>query len=230
MFCTEKCNVAWRKENPDAPLHRKLAPKYDKICANCGVQFKAKLNRAKCCSKNCNAILWQRSNPDKVKKIQSDHHAKNKKRVNASSVKWKMHAYKTNPSYRIRHLMNGRLNALIRRRQMNQKHGRTLALVGCSWPFLKAYLESMFRAGMNWNNLGSAWQIDHIKAVSTFNLFAPSEQIAAFHYSNLQPLFKEENHKKRHHDVPPEFYIRTGESVPLPFTKLLAKECWPCYP
>ena len=40
------------------------------------------------------------------------------------------------------------------------------------------------------------WHIDHIRPCSSFDLSKPEEQSICFHYSNLMPLWAEENLKK----------------------------------
>ena len=47
---------------------------------------------------------------------------------------------------------------------------------------------------MTWDNYGrSGWVIDHIRPCASFNLSKSSEQKKCFHYSNLQPLWEEDN-------------------------------------
>jgi hypothetical protein len=58
---------------------------------------------------------------------------------------------------------------------------------------LRAHLERQFKPGMSWFNYGfRGWHIDHIKPLAAF---APGDA-AAFHYTNLQPLWMAENLKK----------------------------------
>lgn len=40
------------------------------------------------------------------------------------------------------------------------------------------------------------WHIDHIKPCSAFDLTQDVQQKECFHYSNMQPLWAIENHKK----------------------------------
>jgi hypothetical protein len=69
-------------------------------------------------------------------------------------------------------------------------------LIGCSLEELKLHLEKQFKEDMNWNNHGKVWHIDHIKPCSLFNLIEVEEQRKCFNYSNLQPLYAQENLKK----------------------------------
>lgn len=72
------------------------------------------------------------------------------------------------------------------------KKDRTLALVGCSVLKLISHIEAKFQPGMSWKNRGK-WHIDHIIPVSAFNITDPEQQAAAFHYTNLQPLWARDN-------------------------------------
>jgi hypothetical protein len=88
---------------------------------------------------------------------------------------------------RIRSAMNG-----------NNKSKRTLELLGCSSEELKIYLEKQFTEGMTWDNYGKkGWHIDHILPCASFDLTDPIQQQKCFHYTNLQPLWAEDNYRKK---------------------------------
>lgn len=70
-------------------------------------------------------------------------------------------------------------------------------LIGCNKEYLKLHIELQFKEGMTWDNHGiNGWQIDHIVPVSAFDLTDTTQQEKCFHYSNLRPLWAEENKKK----------------------------------
>lgn len=75
------------------------------------------------------------------------------------------------------------------------KSDRTVALVGCTVSQLFRHIESLFLEGMSWENRDQ-WHIDHIIPLAKFDLSDPAQQSAAFHYTNLQPLWAKDNLRK----------------------------------
>ena len=76
-----------------------------------------------------------------------------------------------------------------------RKAVRTMSLVGCSIAELRAHLEAKFTRGMSWDNYGE-WHIDHIKPCAAFDLSSEREQRVCFHFTNLQPLWAQDNMRK----------------------------------
>jgi hypothetical protein len=77
------------------------------------------------------------------------------------------------------------------------KSGSAVRDLGCTIPELKIYLESKFKPGMTWDNWSRiGWHIDHIKPLYKFNMQDRGEFLKANHYTNLQPLWAEENLSK----------------------------------
>jgi hypothetical protein len=70
--------------------------------------------------------------------------------------------------------------------------------LGCSIDEFKKHIESQFVEGMSWDNQGK-WHIDHIVAIKYRdggNLPTVEEILARLHYTNTQPLWREDNLKK----------------------------------
>ena len=66
--------------------------------------------------------------------------------------------------------------------------------IGCSGEELAKHIESLWKPGMNWDNYGyHGWHIDHIKPAKAFDLTDPVQRNQYRHYTNLQPLWKDEN-------------------------------------
>lgn len=77
------------------------------------------------------------------------------------------------------------------------KTGSAIKDLGCTVGELKLYLESKFQPGMTWDNYGrTGWHIDHVKPLANFDLTNPKEFKKAAHYTNLQPLWAEDNVRK----------------------------------
>jgi hypothetical protein len=68
--------------------------------------------------------------------------------------------------------------------------------LGCSIYELKSYLESRFQPGMSWDNYGEEWHLDHVIPLSWFDLSDNKQFSRACHYTNLQPLWAENNFSK----------------------------------
>ena len=74
-----------------------------------------------------------------------------------------------------------------------EKESRTIELLGYSPSQLKETIESKFLDGMSWDNYGK-WHLDHIKPL---HLSENEEDLLKLnHYTNLQPLWAEDNLKK----------------------------------
>ena len=157
---------------------------------------------------------WRTKNPEWVKSINSKNYLKNKdynrKRVN----KWynenpeKRKEYRENYKPRKQERMKERrdtdpifnLTNRIRCRLIKYltilnitKKNKTFEIVGCSPQKLKEHLEKQFVDGMTWENRNK-WHIDHIIPLSSAK--TEEELYKLCYYTNLQPLWVEENLKK----------------------------------
>lgn len=110
--------------------------------------------------------------------------------------KYRNNKRKTDLGYRIRCNLSGRLHAALKGVCASAK---TMTLLGCSIESLKTYLESKFETGMNWENYGNGWHIDHIMPCAIFDLTNEEHRKHCFHFSNLQPLWAIDNIKKSDH-------------------------------
>ena len=102
--------------------------------------------------------------------------------------------FKHNPIFRIKSNIRSRLYLYVQR-GLAKKTLPTGILIGCSWEFLKNHLEQQYKPNMNWDNYGK-WHIDHHKAMAKFDLFKEEELLECCNYSNLRPLWAEENMRK----------------------------------
>ncbi len=76
------------------------------------------------------------------------------------------------------------------------KSGRMFDLLGCSIEHLSAYTESLFLDGMSFDNLGE-WELDHVRPLYSFDLTDEAQLREACHYTNLRPLWRQDNRGRR---------------------------------
>jgi hypothetical protein len=86
-------------------------------------------------------------------------------------------------------------NAITKSLKYNgySKKSRTHEILGCSYEEFKSHIENQFMEGMSWDNR-SEWHLDHITPVSWGQ--TEEEIIALNHYTNLKPLWAEDNLSK----------------------------------
>ncbi|MDB9965606.1 hypothetical protein OAD55_03415 [Planktomarina temperata] len=100
--------------------------------------------------------------------------------------------YSIDLDYRIREILRARVKGFI---TGENKSASALDLIGCDIKTIRMHLELKFTDGMSWENYGE-WHIDHIKAISFFDLTDEEQQKECFHYKNLQPLWAFDNLSK----------------------------------
>lgn len=128
-------------------------------------------------------IMWRENNKDKVYKQKREWFEKNRHKLNEQERQRR----KKDHAYRIKKNLRRRINNVIKK--PNKKHAPTFELLGCSLQEFLKHLEGQFVEGMNWNNYGNLWHIDHILPCASFDLTDPEQQRKCFHYTNLQPLW-----------------------------------------
>lgn len=121
---------------------------------------------------------WRKNNKDKIKKKYKNDYIKNKN----STI------YKINTS----------ISRMIRRDLKRRKNGNHWEyLVNYTLKDLMIHLESQFKPGMTWQNIGK-WHIDHRIPVSLweFSSYEDREFKQCWALCNLQPLWAKENMSK----------------------------------
>ncbi len=142
---------------------------------------------------------WKESNLEKVKSIGKDYYKNNQDKLKERRNTYKSRRnkllrdrYKNDLTYRVTCLLRHRLWETVTN---NYKGSSVIDLLGCSLDYFIEYMSSLFSPGMSWDNHGD-WHIDHILPCASFDLTKPEEQLKCFHYTNLQPLWREDNLSK----------------------------------
>lgn len=122
-----------------------------------------------------------------------DYVEKNRSAVNRQKAAYAKNRRRSDPTFRLLQYSRTRVYLAVKG---VKKSARTGQLLGCTISELRAHLESKFRPGMTWENYGPVWHVDHVRPCASFDLLDPAQQRECFHYTNLQPLFAEENLRK----------------------------------
>jgi len=180
-------------------------------CIECG-NPKVHVKKSQLCQ-TCNSRKWRRENPAKYSSYQEQYYKANKEKIVEYTIDWR----KANPeqykktrqewekvakpqTVRYHNDLNFRLRKLLRSRLLqsvktDQKSGSAVSDLGCSIEDFKKHLESKFTIGMSWDNIGE-WHLDHILPLASFDLTDRSQFLNACHYTNIQPLWREDNLRK----------------------------------
>lgn len=144
------------------------------------------------------------NNTDKVKKLNKNWYELNKEKHRENNRMWleknknRMNEYynnrikeqrKTDPLKKLIFNVRSRIYSVI-----SNKTKTSFNIVGCSPEFLKEYLEKQFTEGMCWELMGKYIHIDHIIPLSSAT--TEEEIYKLCHYTNLQPLWAEDNLRK----------------------------------
>lgn len=187
-----------------------IVPIY-KTCSKCGETktedlFRKHKKICKAC-KSLYDIRYRELNKEKLTQQKKEYSLKNKetkrvydieyRRKNLKKLnKQRLEKYHTDINFKIRHTYRNRLNSALRD-QNTKKNKSSLAFLGCSIEQVRKHLESQFQEGMTWENHATdGWHIDHIIPCISFDLTKEEEIKKCFHYTNLKPLWAEENLSK----------------------------------
>lgn len=136
-------------------------------------------------------------NAEYIKKRTTAWRAANKEKRNTHERQKR----KTNLNFRLKANLRNRIKKAIKE---NWKSGSAVKNLGCSIDELKIHLESKFytnpitKEKMTWNNYGiRGWHVDHVIPLVNFDLTVSEQFAKAVHYTNLQPLWYEENTRKQ---------------------------------
>jgi len=147
---------------------------------------------------NARMKKYRRDNSNKLKKYFKEIAIRDREKIRIRQRKKIANRRKNDIAFRLKDSLGSRLRVAIKG---ITKADTTMNLVGCSRGYLLNYLESQFDDEMSWNNYGrNGWHIDHIIPCSHFDLSKEEEQRKCFHYSNLRPLWANDNLSRRFED------------------------------
>ena len=128
---------------------------------------------------------------------QKAYYKANKEKRNAYVCSYRKKRANKDPVFYLSVICRSRINHAFKTKGFKtkgfKKKSKTADMLGCDWDFLKSYIESQFKDGMSWENR-KEWHIDHIIPLASAN--SEDDVIKLSHFSNLQPLWADENLKK----------------------------------
>lgn len=179
--CSSKSKKAWFKKNRD----RALAEMRDYYKNN-----KEKINQK--------TREHYFKNLDLYKTYNKKYYQANKEKRREYLKTYENSRYENDLQFKLKRILRCRLNVAIKNKY---KSGSAVRDLGCSIDDLIQYLSSKFKPEMTWNNHGDVWEIDHVVPLSSFDLTDPEQLKRACHYTNLQPLLKQEHFRKTAEDM-----------------------------
>ena len=202
-----------RRKNPKIKEKEELAQQGKKRCTKCStikpfgsfVPQKAGYMGVKAQCRECDTEYdkqFQSKNNTRAERDKTDKAKQYRKKYVAENLDWwrkyereyRYNRRKEDMFFKIKGNMSGRLSDLINKRNLGTT---TLELIGCDRETFISHIEKQFAAGMTWKNYGlKGWHVDHILPLSSFDLTVEDEVKKACHYTNLQPLWWQDNLEK----------------------------------
>jgi hypothetical protein len=176
---------------------------YRPLCKICYNQYKndryekesekIKERQRKYREKNPNYIAFYReTNKEKILDQMKNYYQNNSKKLKDNMKTYQRERKKNDNIFNIKSTIRTRIYKFLLIKNI-KKTSKTFDIIGCSPIELKEHLERQFTDNMNWRNR-SLWHIDHIVPLS---IAKTEEEIYKLcHYTNLQPLWAEDNLKK----------------------------------
>lgn len=165
----------------------------DRVCVDCSRSYKPTGWGQKRCSACGPAAIraadaaWRKRNAESFREKRRAYYHANKKKKR----EYERSRRRKDINFRLAFNLRRRVNKILK----GQKNGSAVDDLGCSVVELRGFLEAQFQPGMTWDNYG-AWEIDHIRPLSSFDLTDRTQFLEACNYSNLQPLWKAQNRAK----------------------------------
>ena len=144
--------------------------------------------------------IWQKRKAkygDELNKKRREYTIKNPHIIAKSRRLYRANKRENDPLFVLKHSIRRNIGLYFTKGRYIKKQS-TEEIIGCSFEFFKAYIESKFEPWMDWSNYGLfnntpnyGWDLDHKIPVS----LAETEQqlITLNHYTNFQPMCSYEN-------------------------------------
>lgn len=203
VFCSNDCHTEYSR-----------AHRTPNVCEWCGKEFMHKHHNTKYCCEDCKHMnqrllayrrfhdpnitkedfvsLYESSNPfvfaGREKQYYKDYVKTNKDRLFSTRKK----KLQENPIEAYALKIKKQIQAVYARKQKSVGP-KLFAILGCQAPQFIEHINSLLHDGMTIENYG-LWQLDHIIPLSSAKTIEEVDKLC--HYTNYQPLWREDNRKK----------------------------------
>ena len=131
---------------------------------------------------------YRKANKELIKERNKKYYQANKDKRN----EYRRQRRQSDPMYKLKCNLRKRAYSALKNKGYS-KDSKTQEMLGVDWEVCKAHIERQFTKGMNWTNYGK-WHVDHIIPLASAKTPERLKQLC--HYSNLQPMWAEDNLSK----------------------------------
>jgi hypothetical protein len=181
----------WRKDNPekyketikkyvDKNPHMSSKERSKKYRENEDFRLKSSEKRKE----------WYQNNIEEEREKRKKYYHENKEKERNKNDEWRKKKLKSDGFFRMKRRLRERIRDYMKGKHIGKK---TKDIVGLEYEEFKTYISDKFTEGMNWENYGE-WHLDHIKPLCEAK--NEEEVLKLNYYTNLQPLWAEDNLKK----------------------------------
>jgi hypothetical protein len=133
---------------------------------------------------------YYQENKEIEREKRKKYYQENKNLEREKNDKWRKDKIKNDGFFRMKKRLRDRIRDYMNGKSIGKK---TKEIVGLEYDEFKSYISDKFTEGMNWENYG-LWHLDHIVPLCEAKNY--EEVLKLNHYTNLQPLWAEDNLKK----------------------------------
>lgn len=191
----EDLEASRAKKRSDAQKRRSANP--DAVKSYAASYYQANRDRLLAKDKK-NRELRQSQKPPKPPKrtkeeVAQAYRQRNKEKLNQRVIRYARERRQRDPLFLFKHSLRSLISHSFSNKGFSKK-SKTAQILGCEFDFLITHIERQFLPGMTWDNR-HLWHIDHITPLATAT--TEEEVLALNHFTNLRPIWKDENLKKR---------------------------------
>jgi hypothetical protein len=203
-----KCDIEKEINSDNFPKDKKCSDGYRNVCKECCNSRNRELFKIGSLSVDKKKermrqyMKKKRKDPEFNKSERKKERERNKerrktdpeyrKKINKKKYERRKKKMENDPVYRFKIKIRKRIRSILKDRGYTKK-SKTHEILSISYEEFNLHMERQFVKGMTWDNYGE-WHIDHIIPLAT--AICEDDVIRLNHYTNLQPLWAEDNIRK----------------------------------